>query len=454
MRLLANATAGLAGCLLLTSVAAAQWNPSAGQYLKSDPSDIRVMTWNVQDGICSTNTKTEALNNWSALARIVASLKPDVLLLQETADNNGNGTGGSIDTVQQLETTFDQFLHGGAGVTAWVQKYDPSYDLPYVYVSTANDGFNRNCILSRFPFADLNGDGSATRPDTYFMLADQWVEAAGAGGIRGVPFAEIDLPDGTYAADLVVASAHLKSGGMSSDIVDRRQAAQRLAYFIYYWYFGAQTGAPDPNAKIFDSPMATTVLDPDTLLVVGGDYNEDEQNNGRKGPADWLTDAAVAGGTSDGSDRDGTDMTYDASVTPFQGNRSTQSSSKLDYISWSDSSGQLRRSFVFNTSEIPSGSFPPELIGYTINPALATGQASDHRPVIADFIVAAATGNPCPADLNDDGEVGLADLGAMFSAYGSCPGDGNYNPAANLDENPCITLGDLGALLAAYGPCP
>src|SRR5690242_7976662 len=85
--------------VLLSTAAHAQWNPPGGQWGKVDPADLRVMTWNVQDGICSSQPKLEGNNSWCALARLVAALKPDVLILQETGDNSGNGTGSGSDSV-------------------------------------------------------------------------------------------------------------------------------------------------------------------------------------------------------------------------------------------------------------------------------------------------------------------------------------------------------------------
>ena len=435
---------------LCPSAAWAQWNPPAGQWLKSEPTDIRVMTWNVRDGICSTNTKSEGLNNWTALARIVASLKPDVLLLQETGDNSGNGTGGSSDSPAVLTATFEQFLYGGAGVTAWVQKYDPNFDMPYIFVSTVSDGFNRNSLLSRYPFVDLNGDTKATMSDMPFMLADQYA-TAGTGGIRGIQWAEIDLPDDVYAGDLVVGNAHLKAGGTASDQNDRRLAAQRTAYFIHHFFNGANAGVVDPFNKILDSPPATSILSPETPVMFGGDLNEDELTNGQKGPAEWITQAAVAGG-ADGTDRDRSDMAYDSAVTFFNGSRATfGSSSKLDYICWQDSIAVLRRAFVFNTAEVPQVSMPPELIGFNPNPQLASNWASDHRCVVADFILPRAVA-ACPGDVNGDNQVTQADLGILLSAFGTCPGDAGYNAAAGgLAGDPCVTQADLGVLLSNFG---
>lgn len=409
---------GLLGLSLLVLPLQVQaWNPVAGDWSKTEQRDIRVMTWNVEDMLCSSNSKTEGFNNWCAAARIVASMQPDILLIQEAGDNSGNGTGSGVDTVPVLTTVVNLFLHGGndpfkAGnppVTSWVQKYAPEFDLPFVFVTSENDGFNRNIIASRFPFADLNGDGKSTLNDIHLILGDAYAPG-GDGGIRGFQFVELDLPNGDYSGDLVVGNAHLKSGGSASDLADRLQASQNVAYWIDYLLNGAGSGFPDPNGRIIDSPVVTTILHPETGVILGGDWNEDELTNGRRGPAEWLSAAAVGGGT-DGTDRDRSDMIYDSSVHVFTGNRSTQSSSKLDYLAWQDSIIELRLSFVFNTSGTPTLSLPAQLNGF-VSPGSASGVASDHRPVIADFILQGGdcnnNGIPDENETDTDGD-GLID---------------------------------------------
>ncbi|MEK6675035.1 MAG: lamin tail domain-containing protein [Planctomycetota bacterium] len=396
--------ASRAGVLFFVTVGAfapgsafAQWNPSAGQWHKTDTNDLRVMTWNVQDGICSSNDKVEDRNNWCALARIVAAMQPDVLILQETADNSGNGTGGGVDSVATLTTTINLFLHGGNDpfhgntlITAWVQKYAPSYDLPFIFVSAETDAFNRNVILSRYPFVDLTGDGKSQISDTPNVVTPAGYAAGGDGGIRGFMFAEINLPDATYLGNLVLGCAHLKSGGAASDLAERLAASKNVAYVIDFWFNGAGTATPDPNGRISDSPPATMVLDANTPVVIGGDWNEDELNNGRKGPAEWLTRAEFTGGT-DGTDKDRTDATFDSATNPFNGSRNTQGSSKLDYVAWQDSVATLRagHAVVFNTAGLPLAWFPPEVAGYPGlgGPGSASGDASDHRPVILDLML-------------------------------------------------------------------
>ena len=53
---------------------------------------------------------------------------------------------------------------------------------------------------------------------------------------------------------------------------------------------------------------------------------------------------------------------------------------------------------------------------------------------------------PCPADVNGDGQVDSADLGALLSAWGGAG-------AADLDGSGSVDSGDLGILLSAWGPC-
>ncbi|HRJ49807.1 MAG: hypothetical protein KF787_06020 [Phycisphaeraceae bacterium] len=398
---------------LFAGHAAAQWNPPAGQWGKTEPTDVRIMTWNIQDALCRTNSKTEDLNDWCAIARIVAALKPDILLLQECGDNSGQGTGSGVDSVAQLTTVMGYFFNGGLDsfkgntpITSWVKKYDPNYGLDHVYVSVVTDNFNRNVLVSRWPFQDLNGDSQFAISN--FAMDPDLYAPGGSGGIRGIIFAEINLPDAVYAGDIVAGTMHMKSGGSSGDLADRLAASKNIAYYIDYLFNGGGTLVPDPRNKIFDAGV-TSILGPSTPVVWGGDVNEDENTNGRDGPARWMASAQVLGGT-DGTDRDRSDSTYDDARDPFNNNRSTFSSSKLDYMLWQDSIATLRRAFIFNSGSVGSNTHPPECIGYPGSPALVSSFASDHRPVIIDLILPLAVLPPGSFTLNSpaDGSVGVS----------------------------------------------
>jgi hypothetical protein len=66
----------------------------------------------------------------------------------------------------------------------------------------------------------------------------------------------------------------------------------------------------------------------------------------------------------------------------------------------------------------------------------------------------------CEADITGDGKVCQDDLGVLLAAFGSCLGQTNYNPKANLatggSSATCIDQSDLGVLLSEYGcgGCP
>ncbi|MBL8763845.1 MAG: endonuclease/exonuclease/phosphatase family protein [Phycisphaerae bacterium] len=423
----------VAACFGSASVASAQWDPTHAQWGKTRPSDLRVMTWNVQDGVCTSNPKASTDADWDGLVRSVAAFKPDVLFMQETGDNSGNGTGSGLDSVADLATVISMFFNGGtdsfrgnAAITSWVKKYAASFDMPYVFVSANNDGFNRNVILSRYPFADLNGDNKATNGDIFSVSPDLYAPGGG-GGIRGFATTEINLPDSIYAGNLLAATCHLKSGGDSQSMADRITASQNITYFLDYFFNGANAGTPDPRNRIGDSPAATSILGPTTPMIWGGDFNEDELNNGRKGPAEWMT-IAPSSAAQDGTDRDRSDSTYDSSVEFFSGSRNTQGSSKLDYICWQDSIATLRRSWVFNSALVPLADQPPEFAGYIFGIVTLSTNASDHRLVVADFRLPLR----CPADWNLDGSVDDFDFFDFLNDFAANSAD--YNNDGSTDD--------------------
>lgn len=388
--------------------ASAQWDPNNAQWGKTESTDIRVMTWNVEDGICRTADKDHNVNNWAALVRTVAALEPDILILQEAGDNSGNNTGSGVDSVSNLTTTLDLFFNGGTDpfeggtVTQYVQAYRPGYDLPHIYVSSSTDNFNRNVILSRWPFADLNGDNKATVSD-FVVGSNATPISGGSGGIRGFQFAEIDLPNDTYLGDFVAGNGHLKAGGSSSDLAQRLDAGENIWYYARYFYNGNGTATPDPENAIISVPNPTQVLNNLTPIVMGGDLNEDEVTNGRRGPAAWMTEGPTANDSTTGVDADGTDGILDASSEFFSGDLDSRGSSKLDHIIWQDSIAQRRRSFIFQSAEIPFASMPPEISDFGFPPAnngtLTSSFASDHFAVIADFIVPLGS-QPAPGDFD------------------------------------------------------
>jgi len=54
-------------------------------------------------------------------------------------------------------------------------------------------------------------------------------------------------------------------------------------------------------------------------------------------------------------------------------------------------------------------------------------------------------------DVDGDNEVTLFDFGEMVAAFGSLPGDSNWNPSADLDGDDEVTLFDFGILVRNFG---
>ncbi len=72
-----------------------------------------------------------------------------------------------------------------------------------------------------------------------------------------------------------------------------------------------------------------------------------------------------------------------------------------------------------------------------------------HDGQVRAFVLSMDAGSP--ADLNGDGHVDLADLSILLIAFGSCDGDPQYNPLADIVPNGCVDLDDLSALLVDFG---
>ena len=72
---------------------------------------------------------------------------------------------------------------------------------------------------------------------------------------------------------------------------------------------------------------------------------------------------------------------------------------------------------------------------------------SKRRSLIIEF--GDGGGSVCPADFDDDGEVGGSDFGFLLSQWGACGGC-----EADLDGNGIVGGPDLGLLLVQWGFCP
>jgi hypothetical protein len=57
----------------------------------------------------------------------------------------------------------------------------------------------------------------------------------------------------------------------------------------------------------------------------------------------------------------------------------------------------------------------------------------------------------CAGDVDGDDDTDLTDLALLLSAYGSVPGDPNWDAAADFDNDNDVDLTDLAFLLSGYG---
>ncbi|MCK4873526.1 MAG: hypothetical protein KAS72_12440 [Phycisphaerales bacterium] len=65
----------------------------------------------------------------------------------------------------------------------------------------------------------------------------------------------------------------------------------------------------------------------------------------------------------------------------------------------------------------------------------------------------------CPGDVDCDGDTDQDDLDLVYAAFGSVPGDPNWNPCADLDGDGDVDQVDMGIVQADFGcgggdPCP
>ncbi|UCG34239.1 MAG: endonuclease/exonuclease/phosphatase family protein [Phycisphaerales bacterium] len=413
----------------LPAAPAFAWDPENGDWTRASATFVRVMTWNVEKGLGPGVDTTPATSStigsaYDYIGRICQALDPDVIAFQEVQ------YGSVSNCTTALQNWADQFF--GAG----------TFD---VFVSSETDNFNRNAILSRYPFASLNGWG-ATQNDLPFILPGPGgIPPGGDGGIRGWPHAGIDLPDGTFGADLMVGCSHLKAGGTSDDYQQRLDAAQNIAYYLNY----ALNSTLDPEDILPNQPPSA--LPVGTGVVLMGDMNEDENYNYRDGPVKWMSEWYPAV-SDDGTDRDWTAARPDQATDPISGSRDTQGSQnnrKIDYVITPDSVITVIEEFIFNSRTAgPADALPPQLDGlYSAN--YASEYASDHRPVTLDLRVGDgdfdgdSVPDPednCVVDYNplqedDDGdEVGDACDGCPADPGKSEPGQcGCGNPDTDTD---------------------
>jgi endonuclease/exonuclease/phosphatase family metal-dependent hydrolase len=313
---------------------------SAGFLQKPSPSDIRVMSFNVNwDSIFPDNDpQNDRLREYSrgaAFARILQAVRPDVLCLNEI---------NPVRDPQQVGDILDSALPLENG-RKW-QTFRGKDDV----------------LAARF---DLR------------MGTDQLVH--GSAGTLGQAAALVDLPDAEYKTDLYMICAHFKASGGQGNI----QARQKQADAIIAWIADAET----PGDKV-DLPA-------DTPVIVLGDLNVYDTD-----PAHHLTTLLTGDienekqyGPDSKPDWDGTDL---ADTLPHHNGTGQETYTwrddtqefnpgALDRILYTDSVASVENGFVLDTMEMPedqlasAGLQPGDVM---LDPAKGI---YDHLPLAVDF---------------------------------------------------------------------
>jgi subtilisin family serine protease len=98
--------------------------------------------------------------------------------------------------------------------------------------------------------------------------------------------------------------------------------------------------------------------------------------------------------------------------------------------------------FIWDTASFPKGNYTLSAIA----PLLSNETKNTDNPPITSWVVVTIT-----SDIDGDFKVGLTDLHILAAAYGSKPGDPNWNPNADIDNSGTVNLPDLFTLSQNYG---
>lgn len=100
-------------------------------------------------------------------------------------------------------------------------------------------------------------------------------------------------------------------------------------------------------------------------------------------------------------------------------------------------------SFTWNTGGVPYGNYTIDISAYAWP---VPGESNTTINISGGWVVVTI-----PGDINGDFKVSLQDLASLANAYGSRPGDANWNPNADIDWNNYAGLSDLAILANHYG---
>ncbi len=319
--------AGLAAAFLAPMVGPAwAWNPTAGDFSRVDPADVRIVSYNTYLQFITEPSKD------AAFARVLKALDPDIICFQEIVSSL---TAGQI--VSRLQSVLP-FSEG-----TW-----------QVHLGLSSG--SRVVLASRYP---LNLRRTDTVP---------------AAGIRGVTIALADLPNDRYQGDVYLLGVHLKAGGTASDQENRQRSADAIAAWLG---MARQSGglvtlaANTPMVVLGDFNLVTGPQPAITLLT--GDI-QDEATFGPDVKGDW----------------DNSDMTDLTPVDPFTINDNTWRSDRtnptdrLDRFIYTDSVAPVAARMVLNTRNMTTAALVAS--GLQEDDTTPTNTA-DHLPILMDLVV-------------------------------------------------------------------
>jgi len=230
--------------------------------------------------------------------------------------------------------------------------------------------------------------------------------------------------DGSYNAALVdlpgdeavfVLSIHPKCCGHIGSSEDQRRIDQ--------------AGAMERTVLDFRAGALGEALAPfaDAPIIVVGDWNL----VGSRTPLDILEDPQ-------GASLSALPMPnlIGRSVLTWRSATSSFAPGRLDLLTYDAARLQTPRAFLLDTAALTGAERS------ALGVQAGDSDATDHLMLVADFAFPAEGAGP---DLNGDGVVDGADLGALLGAWGST------DSAADLNADGVVDGADLGALLGAWG---
>lgn len=363
---------------------------------KENPTDIRLLDFNINwDSIFPDNDPQNhpfrEYNTRDAFIRIVTTVQPDIVTLQEINDSRDP---------QQLASLLDSII--------------PLPDGAVWKASSGSDDF----IISRYDLSMLATD---TIPSTN----------------RGQAMALVDLPDDVFATDLYLINAHFKASGGQSNIDRRQQHADAIVNWIRDCRTpGGHIDLPANTPFMIVGDLNAYDTDPayQVTTLVTGDI-VDESTYGPDIAPDW-------------------DNTADTDAMPLQNvvgpdfytwrdDSGGFNPGALDRIIYTDSAMTVTRRFVLNTTTMSSADLTAaglQANDVVLDPATMN---YDHLPLVVDMqfeTIAALDG-----DVTLDGLLDGRDVALFASMAIGGPESANAARIAHADfnDNGVIDAGDI-----------